>query len=161
VLMNNLNRCSLQALEYALRFSTNVRVCAIEVEPQATEALKNRWKQWQLENIPLDIISSPYREIGEPLINYLHERDSQSSENIPTVVVLPEFVVSTWWEKLLHNQTSVAIRAALYHDQIARGRGRPVINVPYRIGDELYEPMLTEPVARAGTPRVPQPQSAD
>jgi amino acid transporter len=162
VLMNNLNRCSLQALEYALRFSTNVRVCAIEVEPQATEALKNRWKQWQLDNIPLDIIGSPYREIGEPLVNYLHERDSQSSENIPTVVVLPEFVVSTWWEKLLHNQTSVAIRAALYHDQIARGRGRPVINVPYRIGDELYEPMLTEPLARAGTsPRAPQPQSAD
>lgn len=162
VLMNNLNRCSLQALEYALRFSTNVRVCAIEVEPQLTEGLKKRWQQWQLENIPLDIIGSPYREIGEPLIKYLHERDALNSENIPTIVVLPEFVVSTWWEKLLHNQSSVAIRAALYHDQIARGRGRPVINVPYRIGDELYEPMLAEAALRGGTnPRAPQPQSAD
>jgi amino acid transporter len=162
VLMNNLNRCSLQALEYALRFSTNVRVCAIEVEPQLTEQLKKRWKQWQLENIPLDIIGSPYREIGEPLIDYLHERDKKSSENIPTVVVLPEFVVSTWWEKLLHNQSSVAIRAALYNDQIARGRGRPVINVPYRIGDALYEPMLTEAATRGNTnPRAPQAQSAD
>jgi amino acid transporter len=158
VLMNNLNRCSLQALEYALRFSTNVRVCAIEVEPNLIEQLQKRWKQWQLENIPLDVIGSPYREIGEPLINYLHDCDARNSENIPTVVVLPEFVVSTWWEKLLHNQSSVAIRAALYHDQIARGRGRPVINVPYRIGDTLYEPMLAEAALRGDSnPRAPQP----
>jgi amino acid transporter len=158
VLMNNLNRCSLQALEYALRFSTNVRVCAIEVEPNLIEQLQKRWKAWQLENIPLDVIGSPYREIGEPLINYLHDCDARNSENIPTVVVLPEFVVSTWWEKLLHNQSSVAIRAALYHDQIARGRGRPVINVPYRIGDTLYEPMLAEAALRGDSnPRAPQP----
>jgi hypothetical protein len=143
VLMNSLNRCSLQALEYALRISDNVRVCAIEVDSAAIDRLHDRWEQWQLR-VPLDIVSSPYREIGKPLIKYLHNLDEESTEKIPTVVVLPEFVVSRWWEKLLHNQTSSVIRAALYHDQIARGRGRPVINVPYRIGDELYEPIAAE-----------------
>lgn len=140
VLMNSLNRCSLQALEYALCVSDNVRVCAIEIEPKATEILRNRWKQWNLEFVPLDIIASPYREIARPLINYLHNVDKASQDRIPTMVVLPEFVVSKWWERLLHNGTSVTIRDALYHDQIERGRGRPVINVPYRIGDELYQP---------------------
>ncbi len=143
VLMNSLNRCSLQALEYALRISDNVRVCAIEVEPSSVERLKERWQQWQLK-VPLDVVPSHFREIGKPLIKYLHQLDDEATEKIPTVVVLPEFVVSKWWEKLLHNQTSVAIRAALYHDQIARGRGRPVINVPYRIGDELYEPIAAK-----------------
>ncbi|MBZ0278901.1 MAG: APC family permease, partial [Anaerolineae bacterium] len=142
VLMNSLNRCSLQALECALRLSSNVRICAIEVEPESVNRLQERWEQWQLRHIPLDIIESPYREIGEPLINYLHQIDEEHPNDIPTVVVIPEFVVSKWWEKLLHNQTTIAIRAALYRDQIAQGRGRSVINVPYRIGDELYEPLL-------------------
>lgn len=140
VLVNSLNRMSLQALEYAVRFSDNVRACAIEVDPNAIEALKRRWKQWDIR-IPLDIVQSEYREVGRPLIKYLHVKDELYHHDVPTCVVLPEFVVSSWWEKLLHNQTSKAIRAALYHDQIKRGRGRPVISVPYRIGDDLYEPL--------------------
>ncbi len=154
VLANSLNRCSLQAIEYAVRFSDDVRVCAVEVEPDAIDRLKQRWKEWQL-NVPLDIVPSPYRAIGEPLIRYLHERDVENPNGDPTTVVLPEFVVSTWWEKLLHNQTSTAIRDALYRDQIARGRGRPVINVPYRIGDELYEPIAVEPLPKTGKLRSP------
>jgi hypothetical protein len=151
VLLNSLNRSSLQAIEFAIRLSDNVRVCSIEVEPASTEALKKRWKQWQIA-IPLDIVESEYREIGRPLIRYLHKIDEASTESAPAVVVIPEFVVSTWWEKLLHNQSSVAIRAALYHDQITRGRGRPVLNVPYRIGEDLYEPVLIKPSANGRLP---------
>ncbi len=140
VLMNSLNRSSLQALEYAVRLSDNVRVCAIEVDQQSVDALQARWEQWGL-TVPLDVVESPYREVGTPLIKYLHKIDEEFNVTVPTMVVLPEFVVSNWWGNYLHNQTSVAIRAALYHDQIERGRGRPVVNVPYRIGDERYQPM--------------------
>lgn len=141
VLLNSLNRASLQALEYAIRISDDVRAVTIEAEPGGTDRLRARWEEWSLD-IPLDIIESPYREIGSPLIEYLHERDQESPQNVPTTVVMPEFVVEHWWEQYLHNQTAVAIRAALYHDQIQKGRGRPVMTVPYRIGEELYEPVL-------------------
>jgi amino acid transporter len=140
VLLNSLNRSSLQALEYAVRFSDSVRAVTIEVEPEETERLKERWTQWHLE-IPLDIIESPYREVGSLLTRYLHQIDEQHPDKVPTVVVMPEFVVSRWWEQFLHNQTSRVIRSALYHDQIEHGKGRPVVMVPYRIGDELYEPI--------------------
>ncbi|MEQ8673508.1 MAG: APC family permease [Aggregatilineales bacterium] len=140
VLMNSLNRCSLQALEYAMSVSDNVHACAIAVEPEAVEVLEQRWHEWNLHSVTLDVVESPYREIARPLIEYLHEFDEESHMHIPTMVVIPEFVVEHWWERLLHNGTSVTIREALYRDQIARGRGRPVINVPYRIGDELYSP---------------------
>lgn len=142
ILMNSLNRCSLQALEYALKLSDNVRICAIAVEPHAIERLQDRWRQWHLESIPLDIVDSPYREIQRPLIRYLHDLDNANGGVSPAVVVLPEFVVARWWQRFLHNGTSVAIRDALYHDQIQHGRGRPVIAVPYQIGDVLYEPDL-------------------
>ncbi|MCK6579119.1 MAG: APC family permease [Anaerolineae bacterium] len=156
VLVNSLNRSSLQALEFAVRFSDNVRAVSISVEPSAVENLRARWKKLNV-GIPLDVIDSPYREIGHPLIDYLHEIDEKSPDrNLPTTVILPEFVVSTWWEKLLHNQTSVAIREALYQDQIARGRGRAVINVPYRIGDDLYEPVIARKRAVVSAP-TPEP----
>jgi len=140
VLMNSLNRCSLQALEYALRISQNVRVCSIGVDDESVMRLRERWQEWQLAHIPLDVIASPYREIGQPLICYLHDRDCTHPEQVPTMVVLPQFVVRNWWENYLHNQTSQSIRDALLHDQIENGRGRPVIDVPYRIGDTLFEP---------------------
>lgn len=143
VLLNSLNRMSLQALEYAVRTSDNVRAATIEIEPEQTERLKKRWHQWNI-NIPLDIIESPYREISRPLIAYLHQQDDQHPDQVPTAIVMPEFVVIHWYDRFLHNQTSVAIRDALYHDQITRGRGRPVINVPYRIGDQPYEPILDD-----------------
>lgn len=145
VLMNSLNRSSLQALEFALSSSQNVRVCAITVDPDTILRLEQRWKEWDLHQVPLDIVESPYREIGHPLVAYLHKRDKNNPHNEPTLVILPEFVVSHWWERLLHNQTSVSIRDALYHDQISGGRGRPVISVPYRIGDERYIPVALQP----------------
>lgn len=141
VLMNSLNRASLQSLEYAMRISKNVRACAIEVEPTVIERLEKKWKEWHLHHIPLDVVQSPYREVGKPLIEYLHKLDDAHSEDVPALVVLPQLVVSNWYERFLHNQTSVAIREALYLDQIEGGRGRPVIDVPYRIGDTRYEPI--------------------
>lgn len=141
VLVNSLNRASLQAIEYAIRFSDNVRACYIETEPEHTQRLKDRWAEWGID-IPLDILASPYREIGRVLVEYLHERDDLNTEDIPTSVVVPEFVVDRWYEGFLHNQTTRTIRRALFYDQIKHGKGRPVIGVPYRIGHELYEPML-------------------
>lgn len=140
VMMNSLNRSSIQALDYALQISDNVRALAIAVEPDQIDALRQRWSHWKLDSIPLDIIESPFRDISGPLIEYLHERDEADEAKLPTIVVVPEFVVGKRWQKFLHNGTTSIIRAALYQDQIERGHGRPVIFVPYRIGDTLYQP---------------------
>ena len=140
VMMNSLNRSSIQALDYALQISDNVRALAIAVEPDQIDALRQRWSNWKLDSIPLDIIESPFRDISGPLLDYLHERDTADDAKLPTMVVVPEFVVSKRWQKFLHKGTTSIIRAALYQDQIERGHGRPVIFVPYRIGDTLYQP---------------------
>jgi amino acid transporter len=154
VLMNSLNRSSLQALEYAMQISDNVRAVAIAVEPEQMDILRAKWRKWNLNSVPLDVIDSPFRAISGPLIRYLHERDIADPEELPTIVVIPQFVVSKWWEKFLHNGTTEVIRAALYKDQIERGHGRPVIFVPYRIGDTLYQPDI---IGRMRTPLTPTP----
>jgi amino acid transporter len=142
VLMTSLHRASLLSLEYAMRLSKNVRACSIEVEPQSVEKLKAKWAEWHLHHIPLDVVTSPYREVGQPLIQYLHKLDEEHPDDVPTMVVIPQLVVTKWYERYLHNQTTVAIREALYLDQLEGGSGRPVIDVPYRIGEERYEPTM-------------------
>jgi amino acid transporter len=158
VLMNSLNRSSLQALEYALQISDNVRVCAIETEPAAIERLSQRWVDWKLEKIPLDILESPYREIGRPLLNYLHEYDDGG---VPAMVMLPQFVVKKLWHRLLHNGTTSTIRDVLYQDNLSRGHGRPVILVPYRIGTELYEPEVVAVLQPNNQPPIGEPRETD
>jgi hypothetical protein len=140
VLVSGLHRSSVQALEYALSLSRNVRAVTIAISDESTEHLQQKWKEWDIQ-LPLDVVDSPYRELGRPLVDYLHSIDEKYRFEIPTAVVIPEFVVRRWHERWLHNQTAVAIRFAMYRDQLARGRGRPVITVPYRIGEKLYEPI--------------------
>jgi len=154
VLMNTLNRSSLQALEYALLMSDNVRVCAISTEPAVVDRLRQRWEEWGFNSVPLDVVDSPYREIGRPLLSYLHNFDAG---DVPAMVVLPEFVVSKWWHSFLHNGTTSTIRDVLYHDHLDGGHGRPIIIVPYRLGNELYEPQ--EVVAKLKNTKPPTTQT--
>jgi len=64
--------------------------------------------------------------LSRPLLAYI----SALKETYPddTVVVLPEFVPSRWWEQLLHNQTALRIKAALLFYP-----GVVVANVPYHL----------------------------
>ena len=44
------------------------------------------------------------------------------------LVILPEYVPSSWWEHLLHNQTALRLKAALlFHPGVV------VANVPYHM----------------------------
>ncbi|HCA47385.1 MAG TPA: amino acid permease, partial [Armatimonadetes bacterium] len=63
------------------------------------------WDDWEKE-IPLVILESPYRSMTEPLVEYI--QSTQSTEGYDTVtVIIPEFVVDTWWESLLHNHSAL------------------------------------------------------
>jgi len=47
------------------------------------------------------------------------------------VVILPEIVPARWWQNLLHNQTTLLLKAVLLFRQEPNGAPRVVINVPY------------------------------
>ena len=73
----------------------------------------------------LVIIESPYRSLVPPLVAYIDAlRDRNPGTTV--TVVLPEFVPAHWWERILHNQTALRLKLALYSDP-----GVVVVNVPY------------------------------
>ena len=81
-----------------------------------------------LEKRPqLVVIESPYRSLVPPLLAYINAlRDANPGTTVS--VILPEFVPAHWWERILHNQTALRLKLALYPDP-----GVAVINVPYHL----------------------------
>ena len=75
----------------------------------------------------LVVIESPYRSMVKPLVSYIDAmRDANPTATIS--VVLPEYVPAHFWERVLHNQTALRLKLALYyHPSVV------VINVPYHL----------------------------
>ena len=87
--------------------------------------MKEKWVECGLD-IPLIVKYSPYRELINPLISYIESEEHKSSLGDMITVVMPQFVVSTWWHSVYHNQTANAIRKRLLRD-----RHVAVVTVPF------------------------------
>ena len=77
------------------------------------------------------VLESPYRSVARPLLAYLEATDRREPERGTAVVILPEIVPARWWQNLLHNQTTLLLKAVLLFRQEPNGAPRVVINVPY------------------------------
>ena len=71
-------------------------------------------------DIPLEILYSPYRELARPVLRYVDELDAQRDNDIVTIVI-PEFVVGSWWGQLLHNQSALFLKGRSALPQEHRG----------------------------------------
>jgi amino acid transporter len=114
------------ALAYALLLSTNVRAVAVATDPSQVQRLQDEWDRWD-SGVPLEVVISPYRAIVGPLLAYIKRVKGEEEPDWLTVV-LPEVVPARWWHAFLHNQTVLALKAALlFQPQIV------VTSVPYHL----------------------------
>ena len=75
----------------------------------------------------LILLSSPYRFVIAPLVEYILkvERDHPDRQ---IAVLVPELVVKHWWQAPLHNQRAQLLKLLL----LVRGNQRVmVINIPW------------------------------
>jgi len=127
VLISGVHRGVIPAIQYALSLAPdNVTAVYVDLDPVATEKLKAKWQQWG-SGIPLVVLSSPYRSLQRPLLQYIDELDAKYDDDVLTII-LPEFVPSKWWQYMLHNQTGLQLKAALFFN-----RGTVVTSVPYHL----------------------------
>jgi amino acid transporter len=129
-----INRAVVQAVNVGRSIAPDVRAVLISDEPDEARAVGERWEK-QIPDVPLVIVESPYRALVGPLLAYLRVLDEtwpKDRDQPITFVVIPEYVARSWWERILYNQSSKRLRAALI--------GRPhtvVVNVPYRREEEV------------------------
>jgi amino acid transporter len=124
--------------EKALRFATAIspHVIAVHVYwDQATaDALRADWtthveapaREAAIPAPELVLLSSPYRLLVKPLIDYIDRLRRDQSRTI--AVILPDLVEGRWWEYLLHTHRADVLRSLL----LLHGNERVVvISVPW------------------------------
>ncbi len=113
----SLDAVSVQSLSYARSISKRVIAVNVAIDEDDAHKLRETWVQWVKhispeEKLELVIIESPYRSLAGPLLAYI-DAIHELYADVTLTVLLPEFVVSHWWEHILHNQTALRLKAAL------------------------------------------------
>lgn len=127
VLVGDLHRGVVRALQYAQSLSPGAKAVYVETDPERTHRLEQRWGKWGM-GVPLVVLNSPYRSVLGPLMEYIDQLQRQRGEHHVVTIVLPEFIPAKWWQQLLHNQTALLIKGQLlFHKNVV------VTDVPYHL----------------------------
>ncbi|MFL5767852.1 MAG: hypothetical protein ACJ758_08430, partial [Actinomycetota bacterium] len=116
----------------AVSYARSLRPAEVEAvffatDPAESDAIIRDWGARRM-TVPLALVDAPFRDIGPPLLAEVRRRTAGSGSVV--TVVLPEFVVSHWWQHLLHNQTGLFIKRLLLLEP-----GVVVASVPYHLDD--------------------------
>ncbi|HYK66794.1 MAG TPA: amino acid permease [Streptosporangiaceae bacterium] len=141
VLVSKLHLPTLRALAYARATRPHKLVAVtVNVDEAETGRLREEWDASGMP-LPLTVISSPYREVTRPIIEYVHGLRRDSPRDIVTVYI-PEYVVGHWWEQALHNQSALRLKARLLME-----RGVVVASVPFQLASAIRAAKEHDPLA--------------
>jgi amino acid transporter len=112
VLISKLNAPALQALAFA-RASRPHSLTALYVvtDPDSVSALSGEWERREIP-VPLVMLDSPFRDITGPVLDYV-KRIRRESPMDMVCVYIPEYVVTHFWEQILHNQSALRLKTRL------------------------------------------------
>jgi len=111
VLVGDLHRGVVHALQYAKTLSPDAKAVFVELDPERTRKLEEKWGKWGC-GLPLVVLSSPYRSLLGPFLEYIDHLQGQGGHHVVTIII-PEFIPARWWQHLMHNQTALLIKGAL------------------------------------------------
>lgn len=127
IIVPSVRKPDMRALAYARasRPST-LEALVVDVSAAHTAQITEQWQRLEIP-VPLRVLDAPYRSSTQPVIDYLRRVRRRSPRDL-VVVYLPEYVVSTSWERFLHNQATGALRNRLRHE-----RGVMIASVPWHL----------------------------
>jgi hypothetical protein len=125
VLVSDVNAASMRAVNYARSLDVE-DTRAVFFAPTAADATRVA-EQWAGADvaIPLDLTDAPYRDIGDPLLDYL--RNLTGDDRTAVNVVMPELVLRGR-ARFLHNQRALYLKRLLLFER------RVILSsVPYQL----------------------------
>jgi len=69
------------------------------------------------------------------LLDYLEKTDLEHNDGQQAVLLLPELITGSSWQKILHNKSAEEIKKALLTKRHHYGLSRIIIDVPYQLKD--------------------------
>jgi amino acid transporter len=113
LLFSTIDRRLVRAVQYARTIKADVvEGLFVDVTGDKADAVRAEWERLEL-GYKLTVIESPYREIIDPIRDYICAIPRPTHDHVVTVI-LPEFVPETRAEFMLHDQTSFWIKSALF-----------------------------------------------
>jgi len=151
VLVSRIHAPTLRALSYAkATHPHSLEAVTVSVDEGESGELVRAWQERGLsDKVPLRVLSSPFREVTKPVLDYVAGIRRESPGDI-VVVYVPEYVVGHWWEQLLHNQTPLRIKARLLYQP-----GVMVTSVPYQLTSSQAATAVADEVALPPLPPMP------
>jgi len=137
--IQNWSRITQKALRFAYTLTTEVHALHVESTEEAENAFCNDWMSYadtpaRKAGLPppeLVVVSSPYRLVLRPIIEYVLAAEKKYPDR-QIAVVIPELVERRWYHHLLHNKRAGVLKTLL----LLRGSQRIiVINVPWYLKD--------------------------
>ena len=112
VLVSRVNAPAMQALAFA-RAARPSSLVGLHVQTDRSDlgVLQAEWNRRDIP-VPLVIVDSPYRDVTGPAVDYVRRLSNQHPGDM-IAVYIPEYVVSHWWETLLHNQSAIRLKTRL------------------------------------------------
>jgi amino acid transporter len=124
--IGGVHRATLRAIDYARQLGPDVTAVYVDSEGDDTRILA-AWAQWG-DGVPLVVLTSPFRSLVRPLLDYIGGLQTQQGPDGFVTVVLPEFIPSRWWHHFLHNQSALLLKGALLFR-----RDVIVVDVPFHL----------------------------
>jgi amino acid transporter len=125
--ISGVHKGTLKAIRYARSLTKEITAIYVSVDDAQTARIQERWGKW-IEDVPLVVIDSPYRELMHPLVTYIEARAAKISSDEIITVVVPEFIPNRWWHNFLHMQNATWLRLAMRHVP-----GVVVVDVSYQL----------------------------
>ncbi len=147
------DRLTEKALRYAMRLSPEVvAVHLTQLEgPDAKDAADKLRRRWQdevapaakaigLPPPPLVEVSSPYRSMVGPLLEFIVRTRKLRADRV-IAVVIPEIAKAHWWDYVLHTHKVQRLQANLLREG---GRNLAVVLVPWTVDAPNPEKVIAE-----------------
>ncbi|HEV3473954.1 MAG TPA: APC family permease [Actinomycetota bacterium] len=112
VFIGGVHDSTIRAVNYARSLeAAETRALYVALEPgENLDEILDRWTESGVE-VPLDILQAPFRDLGPPVIEEV--RRVTADPAAVAAVVMPEFLVTRWWHRLLHNNRALFIKRRL------------------------------------------------
>jgi amino acid transporter len=135
-----------RAVTYALSLeAAEIGAVFFSPDPDEERAVIEGWMDRGMV-VPLSIVDAPFRDFSEPMLEEVRRQTARPGTVV--TVVLPEVVVSHWWEQLLHSQSALFFKRLLLFEP-----GVVVTSVPLRVAEASRQgaaPSLGEEEAGVG-----------
>ena len=117
------------SINYAKSLSQDQIIAVyVSFEREDEKNFEEKWKKWQ-PDVRLVTLHSHYRSIINPLTKFVDTIEHKASEaNYRVTVIIPQFIPKKGWHNILHNQSSLLIRAYLLFR-----RNVIITTVPYHL----------------------------